>query len=167
MTDGFVLPPGGGERAGNGSLLKVGAKHSAFASAFETVVAPGFDVGAHLHTEAEEFFFLLEGELDLLAFEPQVRTGGDWSRWTSKDGDPVARGVPGSFMYVPAGCPHAFANPGTVPARMLFCVAPAGHEFYFEEMGEMMRGGGGTIEELRARHGIEQLTPMGMYRPSR
>ena len=31
---------------------------------------PGFDVGAHVHHESQEFFYVLEGELDLLAFEP-------------------------------------------------------------------------------------------------
>ena len=28
-------------------------------------MAPGFDVGAHRHAEAEEIFYILEGELDL------------------------------------------------------------------------------------------------------
>jgi oxalate decarboxylase/phosphoglucose isomerase-like protein (cupin superfamily) len=168
VTDGFVIPAGGGERTGNGNILKVGAEHGAFASAFEVSVGPGFDVGAHLHTEAEEFFYILEGELDLLAFEPRVRTESDWVAWTSKDGDPVVRGGPGSFMYVPSGCPHAFANPGPAPARMLFCVAPAGHELYFEDLAATLRSGGfAGLAEVRARHGIEQLTPMGMNHRSR
>jgi oxalate decarboxylase/phosphoglucose isomerase-like protein (cupin superfamily) len=168
VTDGFVIPAGGGDRTGNGNILKVGAKHGAFASAFEVSVFPGFDVGAHLHAEAEEFFFILDGELDLLAFEPRVRTEGDWVKWESKNGDPVVRGGPGSFMYVPSGCPHAFANPGTTPARMLFCVAPAGHEHYFEDLAATLGSRGfSALEEVRARHGIEQITPMGMHHRSR
>ena len=50
--------------------LKAGAEQSAIWSTFEAEVAPGFDVGAHLHDQAEEVFYVLEGELDLLAFQP-------------------------------------------------------------------------------------------------
>jgi quercetin dioxygenase-like cupin family protein len=169
VKDGYVLPPGGGERVGGGvqgALLKVGLRHGAAVSAFEVTVAPGFDVGAHAHTAAEEFFLVLEGELDLLAFEPSVRTSGDWLSWRSPEGRTVARGGPGTFVYVPAGCPHAFGNPGPRPARMFFQTAPAGHELYFEEMAELFRTGGfsgpDSIAELRERHGIDQITPMGM-----
>ena len=71
MTDGLVLPPGEGRRIqGAGMTLKVGAGQSGAWSAFEAAVTPGFDVGAHLHREAEELFYILDGELDLLAFEP-------------------------------------------------------------------------------------------------
>lgn len=47
-------------------------------SSFECVIGPGYDVGAHVHTRNEEVFFVLEGELDILAFEPvteRFRTG--------------------------------------------------------------------------------------------
>ena len=74
MPDGLVLPPGAGHRIGGaGMTLKVGAGQSGKWSAFEAEVAPGFDVGAHRHAEAEEIFYILEGELDLLAFEPRTR----------------------------------------------------------------------------------------------
>ena len=87
MTDGLMLPPGAGRSiAGAGMTLKVGADQSNAWSAFEALVTPGFDVGAHLHRQAEEFFFILDGELDLLAFEPRSRAIGDWRTWESASG---------------------------------------------------------------------------------
>jgi hypothetical protein len=54
MTDGLVLPPGAGRMVlGAGMTLKVGADQSGAWSAFEAEVTPGFDVGAHLHHNAE------------------------------------------------------------------------------------------------------------------
>ncbi len=66
-------------------------------------------------------------------------------------------------MFVPAGVPHAFFNPGPVPARMLFLVTPAGHEVYLQELADLIGGGRpdqAAIAELRARHDIQQLTPL-------
>jgi oxalate decarboxylase/phosphoglucose isomerase-like protein (cupin superfamily) len=165
MTDGLVLPPGAGRRIeGAGMTLKVGAGQSGTWSVFEADVPPGFDVGAHLHHEAEEFFYIVHGELDLLAFEPGLRTAGDWQRWESDTGAKVARGGPGSAMFVPAGCPHAFANPGTETARMVFLVTPAGHEHYLDELAALIARPGppdqAEIAALRARHDIQQLTPL-------
>jgi mannose-6-phosphate isomerase-like protein (cupin superfamily) len=171
MTDGLVLAPGAGRRIqGASMLLKVGAGQSAAWSAFEAEVAPGFDVGAHLHRQAEELFYILDGELDLLAFEPRVRTAGDWQHWESASGARVARGGPGSTMFVPAGCPHAFANPAATPARMLFLVSPPGHEHYLDEIGELLGRGGppdpAAIAAIRAANDIEQLTSMTIRPPS-
>jgi len=165
MTDGLVLPPGAGQPVQGGVMtLKVGADLTATWSVFETTVAPGFDVGAHLHKESEELFYILDGELDLLAFEPESRAGGDWARWTSASGAVVVRGGPGALMYVPPRCPHAFANRGTEPARMLFLVTPSGHEHYLSELGVLISGDGppdqNAIIDLRTRWDIEQLTPM-------
>ena len=165
MADGLVLPPGAGHRIrGAGMTLKVGAEQSGAWSAFEAEVGPGFDVGAHRHAEAEEIFYILEGELDLLAFEPRTRASDDWTAWESASGARVVRGGPGSLMFVPAGCPHAFTNPGTAPARMLFLVTPSGHEQYLEGIAELLGQHGppdqAAIVELRARYDIEQLTSM-------
>jgi oxalate decarboxylase/phosphoglucose isomerase-like protein (cupin superfamily) len=164
VTEGLTLPPGAGRPIRTSGLtLKVGADESAKWSVFEAVVAPGFDVGAHFHTEAEEVFYVLEGELDLLAFEPKSTDSNDWRSWESASGATVVRGGPGSLMHVPAGCPHAFANPGTAPARMLFSVAPSGHERYLEELADLITGQGPNpeaIAELRARHDIHQVTAL-------
>jgi quercetin dioxygenase-like cupin family protein len=165
MTEGMIVPAGAGAAIGSsGMTLKVGAEQSARWSMFEVEVQPGFDVGAHRHGEAEELFYVLDGELDLLAFEPVVRTGGTWRSWTSESGAGVVRGGPGSLMFVPAGVPHAFANPGDSPVRMLFHVAPSGHERYLQELAEMLEGDGPPDQEalvaLRLRHDIEQLTPL-------
>ncbi len=165
MTDGLVLSAGEGRKLRTpGMTLKVGADRSERWSVFAAEVSPGFDVGAHLHREVEELFYILDGELDLLAFEPRIRTKGDWHSWESKTGGKVVRGGPGSVMFVPAGCPHAFTNPGTTTARMLFLVAPSGHEHYQDELGELLGNRGppdqAAIAKLRARHDIEQLTPL-------
>jgi hypothetical protein len=66
-------------------------------------------------------------------------------------------------MFVPAGCPHAFFNPGSEPARMLFLVSPAGHETYLQELGSLLAAGPpdpAEIAALRLRHDIHQLTPL-------
>jgi oxalate decarboxylase/phosphoglucose isomerase-like protein (cupin superfamily) len=164
MTDGFVRGRGEGERVSPSMTLKVGDAQSGSWSMFEVVdIGPGFDVGAHLHRNAEELFYVLEGQLDLLAFEPVTRTPGNWQAWESPAGARVARGGPGSIMYVPRGCPHAFANPGPGPARMIFLVSPSGHEHYQKELAELVASTAGPLDaviaELRARHDIEQLTP--------
>lgn len=68
-------------------------------------------------------------------------------------------------MYVPAGCPHAFFNPGPEPTRMLFLVAPSGHEIYLQELTDLLAASTGPpdqaeITALRTRHDIQQLTPL-------
>jgi oxalate decarboxylase/phosphoglucose isomerase-like protein (cupin superfamily) len=168
MTDGLVLAPGQGRVIAGGGLhatVKVARGTTTLASTFEIVVPPGFDVGAHVHAAAEELFYVLEGELDLLAFEPGSRAIGDWHEWTSDSGQRFMRGGQGSLMFVPKGCPHAFANPSTRPARMLFQAAPAGHEDYLEELATLMQAANGRpdpakVAELRRRYDIEQLTAL-------
>lgn len=68
------------------------------------------------------------------------------------------------MMFVPPGCPHAFANAGKTSARMLFQATPVGHERYFEELLSILKRGGPpdpeAIAALRRRYDIEQLTPL-------
>src|SRR5215472_9032464 len=163
MTDGFVRGPGEGERVSPAMTLKVGDAQSTVWSMFEVVdIGPGFDVGAHLHRNAEELFYVLEGQLDLLAFEPRSRTPGNWQDWQSHTGARVARGGPGSTMYVPR-LPARLRQPRPGPARMIFLVSPSGHEHYQKELAELVATTAGPLDaaiaQLRARHDIEQLTP--------
>jgi len=167
---GLIVLPGEGRTLATPAqhvTFKVTGEHTSTASTFEVVVPPGFDVGAHTHGRAEELFYLLEGELEVLAFEPEVRTADSWRGWRSADGRRPVRATPGTLMLVPPGCPHAFANVGSTPVRMLFQVAPPTyHETYFEELMEILGAAEGgevdhaAVERLRVRYDIEQITPL-------
>ncbi|MFJ8493381.1 cupin domain-containing protein [Streptomyces sp. NPDC094038] len=167
-SEGLLVPPGHGRVVHTPAqrvTFKVTGTHSRMASTFEVDVPPGFDVGAHVHTRSEELFYVLEGELDVLAFEPRIRTPDNWQKWESSSGTRVVRATPGTLIAVPPGCPHAFANPTDATARMFFQSSPPpDHENYFEELLEILGNGGPpdheAIEALRKRYDIEQLTPL-------
>lgn len=173
MTGGIMLPPDGGRVIAGGGMhavLKVAGAagrnggDGALASTFEVTVPGGYDVGAHVHTTGEELFMVLDGELDLLAFEP-VERSGDWHEWSSPSGQKYLRGGPGALLFVPAGIPHAFGNPGAGPARMLFQSAPGGHEEYFVELTRLLADSAGhpdpaAVAEIRSRHDITQITAL-------
>lgn len=171
--NGLIVPPGAGRKLVTKAqevTFKATSEHGAFASSFEVVVPPGFDVGAHTHTRAMEFFYVLEGELDVCAFEPVKRIEDGWQDWESPDGDRVVRAGAGSCMFVPMGCPHAFRNPTEKPTRMLFqCYPPPDHERYFEELCEIFSRGrtvdSGAVQRLRDRYDINQITPLRYGQP--
>jgi hypothetical protein len=85
--------------------------------------------------------------------------------WESSSGERYLRGGPGSLLFIPPGCPHAFSNPAAEPARVLFQAAPSGHEDYLDELAALLREARGkpdpaAVAELRRRYDIEQLTPL-------
>jgi mannose-6-phosphate isomerase-like protein (cupin superfamily) len=168
MTDGVMFPPGAGRRILGGGLdatVKV-ASDQALMSTFEVVLPAGYDVGAHVHAHGEEVFYVVEGELDVLAFEPLDRSVPDWHQWESATGRRYLHGGPGSFMFVPERVPHAFSNTTRKPTKIFFqSSVPGGHENYFEELAALLRRSEGRpdpkeIADLRRRYDIEQLTPM-------
>ncbi|MET9735969.1 cupin domain-containing protein [Streptomyces sp. NPDC006458] len=171
MTD-LIVPAGAGRKLVTPAqevTFKATKEMGSSVSIFEVVVPPGFDVGAHVHGEAEEFFYVLDGELDLMAFEPVERTKDNWHNWQSPKGDRVIRAGEGSAMFVPPGTPHAFRNATDKPVRMLFqCFPSPVHEDYFEEIAEIWSRGkavdAAAVEEMRRRYDVEQLTPL-RYEP--
>ncbi|MFF2810719.1 cupin domain-containing protein [Streptomyces sp. NPDC058000] len=171
--DGIFVGPGGGRTLitpAQEITFKVTGADGSSASVFEVVVPPGFDVGAHLHQRSEELFCVLEGELEIFAFEPERYTATDWTDWKSAAGDRPARATAGSVAFVPQGCPHAFANRTNAPARVLFTVSPSPHhEVYFEQLAEIFAAPGPPdpeeIERLRRDYDITQFTPLRHHRP--
>ena len=165
---GVGLAPGGGRRIVGGGVdatVKATGEQGALISTFEVVVPPGYDVGAHVHSHGQEFFYVVSGTLDVLAFEPADRAVGDWHDWVSPSGQRYLRGGPGSFLWVPVGVPHAFGNPSAEePATMFFqSGAPGGHENYFVELADLLAGSDGEPDQgavagLRQRYDIEQIT---------
>jgi len=90
----------------------------------DNTVPPGFPGPVrHRHAEMTDIFYVLQGEL---AFELE-------GAWRSLG--------PGSFVSVPPGVVHTFANRGSVPARFLNIYLPSGNEQWVKEaMQRMMEG---------------------------
>lgn len=169
MSEELMLAPGAGRRIVGGGLdatVKMTTDYPALTSSFEIVLPGGYDVGAHVHAHGEEVFYVVEGELDILAFEPLDRTLPDWHQWESSSGQRFLHGGPGSFMFVPENTPHAFGNQTDKPVKIFFqSSVPGGHENYFDELVLLLKRSDGKpdpkdVAELRSRYDIEQLTPL-------
>jgi quercetin dioxygenase-like cupin family protein len=145
-VEGVILPYGTAEGVTiHGSRIDylTTANQSQSCSVLELSVAPGFDTGAHYHTKMEEFFYVLEGQLNL------------------RSGDRTMCGGPGTFMFVPRNTPHSYGNPGPATARVLLITSPSGFEKYFDELAQLAARGGppdpAKIAELRARYDTIQI----------
>jgi mannose-6-phosphate isomerase-like protein (cupin superfamily) len=75
----------------------------------------------HRHRDADEFFFVLEGRVEVL-FE---------DAWRSLR--------PGEFLHVPRGAFHTFWNVTPTAARMLSGFVPSGFERWFRAFGHPAR----------------------------
>ena len=111
----------------------------------DNVVPPGFPGPVrHRHAQMTDAFYVLEGEL---AFD--------------LDGERRVLG-PGSFVLVPPGLVHTFANPGPAPARFLNIYQPAGNEQYLKEAVRRMAEGHpwspAEMAEVASRYDFEPVT---------
>lgn len=98
--------------------------------------APGAPL--HYHRTMTEMFYVVDGEVSLTLGSEQHLVG------------------PRTFMLVPEGTPHAFANPGNDPATLLVMFSPDhGREQYFRELGDLLRASPApdreAVEELARR----------------
>lgn len=125
----IVLAPGEGNRLTIGSsevtFKAVGADTQGHLGLFENLIHPGGTApGPHIHRHMEEMFYVLEGEVEILV------------------GNRTVQGQPGAFVLVPRGTPHAFANRGTKPAKLLIMFCPGSdREKYFEGLAELLKHG--------------------------
>jgi quercetin dioxygenase-like cupin family protein len=70
----------------------------------------------HVHRDADETFYVVEGEITFFAGEAQILAGA------------------ADFVFIPRGCPHTFIV-RSEQARMLVTFGPAGAEEFFAELG--------------------------------
>jgi quercetin dioxygenase-like cupin family protein len=137
VSEAFVRQPGEGRELhifGAALTLKAtsGETGQAAYSLVEGVFQPGgFHPLAHIHTDREELFYVLEGEFDFLVAESTVR------------------GAAGAFLHVPRGTLHQFQNAGNTPARLLFLHSP-GLEGFFLELSALAQDGPPNPEALSA-----------------
>lgn len=155
---GFVLGPDqGAAYHWLGSLTLTKVMSSDTGGRLDVVdhrVPAGYAPPKHLHRDADEVFFVVEGTL-------QVTCGSD--SWQVG---------PGSVVFLPRGVPHGFVAGDGGPARTLLINAGAGFGDVVVELGTRTSGlelPGGDIAvpepeqivAVSARHGIEQVPPPG------
>jgi quercetin dioxygenase-like cupin family protein len=100
------------------SFLVTGEESHGDCFIVEGMAAPGGGPPPHIHQFEDESFFMLEGSATFQA-----------------DGQTIYAN-PGDFIHIPRGTVHSFRNDGTVPARALVIISPAGPtgmQQFFEE----------------------------------
>ncbi|MBV8714285.1 MAG: cupin domain-containing protein [Chloroflexi bacterium] len=145
----YVLEPGEVRRQTNSwPGTKADSSDTAgLLSVFEDTLEPcQFVPPLHLHTDMDEVLYVLEGAL-------LVRLGEQQREVTT-----------GSFVWIPRGTPHAFANANGTPTRLLSVATPGGIEQFFAEQSAYFAHIEGPpdlaiLNQIAARHGGRMLGP--------
>lgn len=127
-------PAGQGTPVGPGLELRVPVASTAGSiSVHEGVLAPGEEIPRHVHDEADQLLYVVEGELE-------VTVGED--RFVARGGDLVSK---------PHGIAHGFANRGGQPARAL--EVTVGDSFERLTVAAA-RSNGADFASIQAAHGV-------------
>jgi quercetin dioxygenase-like cupin family protein len=110
----------------------------------EGQLPPGFESPYHVHTNEDEAFYVVEGEMAFIV-------DGKWT---------VAG--PGTYAFGPRNLPHGFKVVGETPARLLLLCSPGGFEGFVNELRqpEPAPPDMGVLVATAARYGIEILGPL-------
>jgi mannose-6-phosphate isomerase-like protein (cupin superfamily) len=146
--EAFVLGPGEGRSIDLGAFgVTVKASRDetdGVVSLLEAEEPAGFGPPLHIHHDAAEAFYVLEGEYDMFLDEREVSCPA------------------GSFIYIPAGMPHGF-RVGPAPSRKLNFYFPAAMIGYFDELSAAVRKGEVDESQLAGvarRHSMEIVGPV-------
>lgn len=131
----IVREPGAGDRyvvLGDSVTIKASAAETGGALTFFTVeTAPGAGPPLHVHLQEDEYFYVLEGEVEFQVGEQRV----------------TARS--GTFLFVPKNQPHTFANLSNRPSKMLVMTTPGGFDRFAAAADAMGRSGALNPEAVR------------------
>jgi quercetin dioxygenase-like cupin family protein len=147
MTGCFVVLPTEGRRIDLGDfemVVKADAETTGgVVSVLEATEPPGFGPPIHVHDDAAEAFYVLQGEYVM-----------------SLDGE-EHRCPAGSFIFIPLGVPHGF-RVGDVPSRKLNFYFPAAMIGYFDALASALTRSDVTdaaLEEIAEAHHMHVLGP--------
>jgi mannose-6-phosphate isomerase-like protein (cupin superfamily) len=147
-TTPFILQPGEGRSIDLGGFgMSVKATAASTDGAFTLLEAsepPHFGPPMHIHRDAAEAFYVLEGEYLIFIDEEQIACPA------------------GSFVYIPAGAVHGF-RVGAVASRKLNLYVPEAMVGYFDELAAAISSGDTDDERLAAiaeRYGMEVVGPV-------
>jgi quercetin dioxygenase-like cupin family protein len=150
MTKPFIVRPGEGHVLDLGNfeavvLADARATSGAF-SVLQTQGEPtGFGPPLHLHRDAAEAFYVLEGTYRMHVEDRQELC------------------VPGSFVYVPPNVVHTFTVVSEEPGKKLNLFSPAAMVGFFEQLAEAEANGTATpelLDEISERNHMEIVGPV-------
>ena len=125
MTNGFALKEGEGKEInfrGTKMIVKVSEEDSGrIYSLIEMVHPPNIGPALHVHPQAPEAYYIIEGEYSIKC---------DNQTYQVKTGD---------FVFIPKGIPHTY-NSGPKGGKVLV-ISPAGLEKYFTEVASITKKG--------------------------
>jgi cupin domain len=113
-------------------------------SLLEAAEPPGFGPPLHIHHDAAEAFYVLEGEYIIFLNDRELSC------------------PTGTFIFIPAEIPHGF-RVGTVASRKLNLYTPAAMVGYFDELSDATKSGlvdPDVLSEIALRHSMEVLGPV-------
>jgi quercetin dioxygenase-like cupin family protein len=145
-TEGFLVPPGEGDRVPTkpNARRKAGSRNTGGAILVdEAVLVPGEKIPPHRHSNLAEFFYVLAGEVLL-----QI-------------GNQMTRATAGTFAFSPIDNVHGFSNLGSEPARLLIvALPPEPAERYFEAMDRLPPDADAAAwARLLRENGVESAGP--------
>jgi mannose-6-phosphate isomerase-like protein (cupin superfamily) len=112
-------------------------------SLLEAEEPPGFGPPLHVHHDAAEAFYVLEGEYAMFLDDREVACPA------------------GSFIFIPAGMRHGF-RVGEKPSRKLNFYFPAAMIGYFDDLSNAIRSAGvdeNLLADIARRHSMEVVGP--------
>jgi mannose-6-phosphate isomerase-like protein (cupin superfamily) len=150
VSEPFLVRPGSGRVLDMGNfaatVLADGAATSGAFALLETHgEGHGFGPPMHVHRDAAEAFYVLEGTYQMYF----------------QDREELA--APGTFVYVPQNAPHTFKLVSEGDGRKLNIFTPAAMVGFFEQLSEAEARGEATPEllgRIAARHQMEILGPV-------
>jgi mannose-6-phosphate isomerase-like protein (cupin superfamily) len=150
MSTPFVVPPGEGRLLdlGNFEALVIAEgpqTEESFSLIHTRREPPGFGPPLHLHQDAAEAFYVLEGTYLMYTDDRQDLC------------------PPGSFIYVPPRVPHTFKVVSERAGRKLNLFAPAAMVGFFEALSHAEANGEATpdlLDRIGEEHGMEILGPV-------
>jgi len=144
----LVLRPGEGRTIELGnfeiSLKASDAETGGAFSLLEATEPPNFGPPLHIHHNAAEAFYVLDGEYVIFLEERQYPCPA------------------GSFIFIPAGIRHGF-QVGKIPSRKLNLYTPAAMVGYFDELSAAINSGDADpqrLDQIALRYGMEMIGPV-------
>src|SRR3954452_21002783 len=136
MTHPFIVQPGEGRLLDLGNFEAVVlAEASSTSDAFSVLQTqgepPGFGPPLHVHRDAAEACYVLEGTYRVHIEDRQELC------------------APGSFVYVPANVAHTFVVVSDEPGKKLNLFTPTAMVGFFEQLAEAEANGTATPERLQ------------------